>query len=77
MQVISIAECFKESILQYMYFRPSLSYHLPLRSLVLSIIEWSFYTGFTVSLNYIPVVTASPVHSVHFIHFRVLPVLDG
>ena len=31
MQVKSIAECSKESILQY--FRPSLSYHLSLRSL--------------------------------------------
>ena len=31
MQVKSIAECFKASILQY--FRPSLSYHLSLRSL--------------------------------------------
>ena len=41
MQVKSIAE---GSILQY--FRPSLSYHLSLRSL--SIFEWPFYTGFTV-----------------------------
>ena len=32
MQVKSIAECSKGSILQY--FRPSLSYHLSLRSLV-------------------------------------------
>ena len=31
MQVESIAECFRGSILQY--FRPSLSYHLSLRSL--------------------------------------------
>ena len=31
MQVKSIAECFKGSILQY--FRPSLSYHLPFRPL--------------------------------------------
>ena len=72
MQVKNIAECSKGSILQY--FRPSLSYHLSLRSLfyihlsgrftyvllyfikppfvikifVLSIFEWSFYTGFTV-----------------------------
>ena len=36
----------QESILQY--FRPSLSYHLSLRSLFLSIFEWPFYTGFPV-----------------------------
>ena len=41
MQVKSIAECYKGSILQY--FRPSLSYNLSLRSF-----EWLFYTGFTV-----------------------------
>ena len=56
MQVKCIAECSKGSIL--LYFRPSLSYHLSLRSLfcllfvikifVLSIFEWPFYTGFTV-----------------------------
>ena len=34
-----------QGILQY--FRPSLSYHLPF---VLSIFEWTFYTGFTVCL---------------------------
>ena len=33
MQVKSIAECFKGSILQY--FQPTLSYHLSLRTLVL------------------------------------------
>ena len=44
---------------------------------VLSFFERLFYTGFTVTLNYIPVDTASPVHSVHFIHFKVLPILDG
>ena len=37
MQVKSIAECSKGSILQY--FRPSLSYHLSLRSLIFSIFE--------------------------------------
>ena len=46
MQVKSIAECSNESILQY--FRPSLSYHLSLRSLFLSIFEWQLKTGFTV-----------------------------
>ena len=34
------------SILQY--FRPSLCYHLSLRSLFWSIFVWPFYTGFTV-----------------------------
>ena len=46
MQVKSIGECSKGSILQYL--RPSLSYHLSLRSFVLSIFEWPFYTGYTV-----------------------------
>ena len=32
------------------YFRPSLSYHLSLRTLFLSIFESQFYTGFTVRL---------------------------
>ena len=41
MQVKSIAECSKGSIMQY--FRPSLSYHF-----ILSVFEWLFYTGFTV-----------------------------
>ena len=45
MQVKSIAECSKESILQYL--RPSFSYHLSLLIFVLSIFEWLFYTGFT------------------------------
>ena len=45
MQVKSIAECSKGSILQY--FRPSLSYHLSLR-LFLSTFEWPLKTGFTV-----------------------------
>ena len=49
MQVKSIAECSKGSILQY--FQPSLSYHLPLRSLLISIFEWLFYTGFTECLT--------------------------
>ena len=46
MQVKSIAECSKGSILQY--FRPSLMYHLSLRSLFCLFFEWPFYTGFTV-----------------------------
>ena len=45
-QVKSIAECSKGSILQY--FLPSLSYHLSFRSLVFSIFEWLFNSGFTV-----------------------------
>ena len=45
MQVNSIAECSKGSILQY--FQPSLSFHLSLRSF-LSIFEWPLKTGFTV-----------------------------
>ena len=48
MHLKSIAECSPWSILRY--FRPSLSYHLSLRSLFLSILEWPFYTSFTVSL---------------------------
>ena len=46
MQVKSIAECSKGSILQY--FRPSLSYHLSLRSLFCLFLSGHFYTGFTV-----------------------------
>ena len=40
MQVLSIAECSKGSILQY--FRPSLSYHLSLRSLICLFLGGSF-----------------------------------
>ena len=47
MQVKSIAECSKGSILQH--FRPSLNYHLPSR-LVLSFFEWPLKTGFTVCI---------------------------
>ena len=51
MQVKSIAECSKGSILQYS--RPSLSYHMSLRSLFfLSIFEWTLKTGFTVLYIY-------------------------
>ena len=46
MQVKSIAECPKGSILQY--FRPALSYHLSLRSLFCLL----FYTGFPVFLSH-------------------------
>ena len=46
MQVKSIVECSKGSILQY--FRPSLSYHLSLRPLFCLFFEWQFFTGFTV-----------------------------
>ena len=47
MQVKSIAECSKGSILQYV--PPSLTYHLSLRPLFLSIFEWPLKTGFTVN----------------------------
>ena len=46
MQVKSIAECSKGSILQY--FRPTLSYKFVIKIFVLSIFELPFYTGFTV-----------------------------
>ena len=45
MQVKSIAECSKGSILQH--FRPSLSYHFD-NDLCFVYFEWPFYTGFTV-----------------------------
>ena len=50
MQVKSIAESSKGSILQY--FRPSLSYHLSLRSSILSIFEWPLYRESTVIIFY-------------------------
>ena len=50
MQVKSIAECPKRSIL--LYFRPALSYHLSLRLLFFPIFEWPLKTGFTVGANY-------------------------
>ena len=46
MQVKSIAECSKGSILQY--FGPSLSYHFSVKTFVLSIFKWPLKTGFTV-----------------------------
>ena len=46
MQVKSIAECSKGSILEY--FKPSLSYHLSFRPMFCLFFEWSFYTGLTV-----------------------------
>ena len=49
MQVKSIAECSKGSILQYMW--PALSYHMALRPF-LYIFEWPLKTGFTVFKNY-------------------------
>ena len=48
MQVRSIAECSKGSILQCI--RPSLNYNLSLRSF-LSFFEWPLKTGFTVTKN--------------------------
>ena len=49
MQVKSIAECYKGSILQY--FLPSLTYNVPfvIKIFVLSIFEWLLKTGFTVT----------------------------
>ena len=46
MEVKSIAECSKGSILRY--FRPPLTNHFPL-GLVLSIFKWLLKTGFTVT----------------------------
>ena len=46
MQVKSIVQCSKGSILQY--FRPSLSYHLSLRSMFCLFLSGCLYTGFTV-----------------------------
>ena len=51
MQIKSIAECSKGSIL--LYFRPSLSYQLLYKIFVLIIFEWPFYTGFTVLYMYV------------------------
>ena len=48
MQVKSIAECSKGSILQY--FRPSFSQSI-IKIFVLSIFEWPLKTGFTVQKN--------------------------
>ena len=48
-QVKSIAECSKRNILQY--FRPSLSYHLHIKTFVLSSFEWPFKIGFTVFIK--------------------------
>ena len=49
MQVKSIAECSKGSILQS--FGPSLSYHLALRPLFCLFFEWPLKTGFTIILK--------------------------
>ena len=59
MQVKSIAECSPWRILQY--FRPSLSYHLSLRSLFF-IFEWLFYTGFTVAQHHAHYAQLSNMH---------------
>ena len=75
MQVKTIAECSKGE--HFAILSAFIKLPFVIKIFVLSIFEWPFYTGFTVLLNYIPVVIASPVHSVHFIHLRVLPILDG
>ena len=49
MQVKSIAECSKGSILQY--FRPSLSYIFFIKIFALSIFEWPFTKCFTAVLK--------------------------
>ena len=46
MQVKSIVECSKGSILQY--FRPSLSYQFYIKTFILSIYKWPLKTAFTV-----------------------------
>ena len=46
MKVKSIAECSKGSILQY--FRPFIKLPFAIKIFVLSILEWQFYTRFTV-----------------------------
>ena len=62
MQVKSIAEYSKESILQY--FRPSLSYLLSkYKTFALSIFEWPLKTGFTVVLITIAVEFGIEHHS--------------
>ena len=48
MQVKSIAECSKGSILQY--FRPSLKLPFVIEIFGSSIFEWQFYTDFTVCI---------------------------
>ena len=51
MQVKSIAECSKGSILQY--FRPSLSYHILFNPFDLSVFKGPLKTGFTVVIKII------------------------
>ena len=48
MQVKSIAECSKGSILQY--FRPFIKLPFIIKNFVLSIFKWPFYTAVTVSI---------------------------
>ena len=70
MQVKSIAECSKGSILQY--YRPSLSYHFPLRPLFCLFISSCLNTGFAVlSLNllYHVYIESSECVSITFIFF--------
>ena len=50
MQVKSIAECFKGSILQIL--SPFIKLPFVIKIFVLSIFKWSFYTGFTVFEKY-------------------------
>ena len=60
MQVQSIAECSNGSILQY--FRPSFSYHFPLRPLFCLLLEWPLKTGF--------IVFEMNLHAVNALKFR-------
>ena len=65
MQVKGIAECPNGSIMQY--FRPSLSYHLTLRSF-LSIFEWPLKAGFTVHCLAHPLNVIQPIESSYTTH---------
>ena len=66
MQVKSIAECSKGSVLQY--FRTSSSYHLVIKIFVLSIFEWQLMTGLTVYIQNLSTF-AIHVHDVYCLPF--------
>ena len=72
MQVKSIAECSKGSILQY--FRPSLTFiNLPvvIKTFILSILEWPFYCSLIMTLIY------SHIKGKHILFFMCISILDG
>ena len=67
----------QESILQYVL--PSLSYHLPFNTFILSILEWPLKTSFTVFhlmtvIFYIDVIVF--IH-VHFVIINIVLAYDG